>query len=95
MPNFTDGEWEAVQEQVTGGFLIKPKSWSRGICTATQRDPHPLNGMGITWEEALANAKLMAQSKAMYRLLVEIKSSEARGVDFTDEIGRIIEKIED
>lgn len=70
--NFTKGPWVKENEQVTGGYLVKPESWSRGVCTVTQRDPHPINGMGITWGEASANASLISCAPEMYEMLDKI-----------------------
>lgn len=34
----------------------------RGVASATQRDPHPTLGMGITTQEAMANSRLIASA---------------------------------
>lgn len=68
--NWTPGEWLIFGEPVTGGYRIQTKE-VRGIATATQRDEHPLNGGGISWEEAEANAHLMRSAKDLYEALEE------------------------
>ena len=46
----------------------------RGVAHATQRDPHPINGQGITIEEAFANARLIAAAPELLAALIEARS---------------------
>jgi hypothetical protein len=69
---FTKGPWVKENKQVTGGFLVRPSYWNRGVCTVTQRDSHPINGMGVSWERSEANAHLIAAAPEMYEMLDEI-----------------------
>ena len=68
-------KWEVVPTQVTGGYVVRPAGWDRGVATVTQRDPHPRNGQGITWDEALANAQLIAAAPELYEALETIIES--------------------
>lgn len=83
---FTKGPWEVMPEQVTGGYLVKPVDWSRGVCTVTQRDPHPLRGQGIDWGQAEANARLIAAAPELYDAAVKaIALLESLGMSGSDE----------
>lgn len=57
-------------EHVTGGFVIKPEGWLRGLATATQRDSNPFYGEGITWQQAQANARAIAAVPKMINALL-------------------------
>lgn len=61
----TPGDWFVCPDPVTGGYRISTTE-IRGIGTSTQRDDHPLSAGGISWDEALTNAHLMAASKELY-----------------------------
>lgn len=83
---FTQGPWLVAPEQVTGGYLVKPEGWSRGVCTVTQRDNHPLNGQGIDWDQAKANVNLIAAAPDLYDASVKaIKLLESLGMSGSDE----------
>lgn len=45
----------------------------RGLAVALQRDPHPSEGQGITDEEALANAVLIAAAPELLEALIECR----------------------
>jgi hypothetical protein len=90
--NFTKGPWLKESEQVTGGYLVKPEGWSRGVCTVTQRDAHPINGMGITWDEASANASLISCAPEMYYLLNKLQIEGGLGIARHREIERLLAK---
>lgn len=93
---FTKGPWEVMPEQVTGGYLVKPVDWSRGVCTVTQRDPHPLRGQGIDWDQAEANARLIAAAPAMHLLLERLtdhSNSRKRIVHLLGEADSLIARI--
>jgi hypothetical protein len=53
-----------IVEESAGGYVLKAESvgagYYAGIGGATQRDPHPVHGSGISRETALANATLWA-----------------------------------
>jgi hypothetical protein len=65
-------------EESAGGYVLKSESvgagYYAGIGGATQRDPHPVDGGGISRETALANATLWG---AAPQLLEALKLAEA------------------
>ena len=76
---FTTGSIETSER--TGGVVLLAPSVGpanpehghfRIIGIATQRDPHPKYGGGVSLETAHANARLWAQAHAMYVLLNDL-----------------------
>ena len=67
----TPGEWFVHTDQVGGGFRISAEA-TKGIAMATQRDPHPLNGGAISWDEARCNAQLIAAAPELFSALNEL-----------------------
>lgn len=72
MMKFTAGPWYVMPEQVTGGYVVRPDGWSRGVCTVTQRDIHPILGMGINWDQARANAVLISLAPELLSTVDEL-----------------------
>ena len=71
----TPGNW-AVEDLGLNCFFIagsvgqtgtheKERDYYNRIASVTQRDPHPTHDGGISRSEALANARVMAQSKSL------------------------------
>jgi hypothetical protein len=67
-----------VIRESTGGYTLcadsvgpaKPEGGHyQVIGSATQREPHPKHGGGVTWETAQANAALWAAAPAMFAAL--------------------------
>jgi hypothetical protein len=65
-------------EPSAGGFVIESpdvgKGYYSGVGHATQRDPHPRDGGGISAEVAKANATLWAAAPKLLDALKEIRS---------------------
>lgn len=67
MSKHTPGPWhvsdvDAVNPRIDG-------SDGRGIAHATQRDPHPITGQGISIQQAMANARLIAAAPDLLKAL--------------------------
>lgn len=76
MSKHTPGPW-VVSDVDTVNPRIDGQD-GRGIAHATQRDPHPVNGQGITIEQAMANALLIAAAPdlldALMRLVADFEA---------------------
>ena len=67
MAEHTKGPWKLIDEpeRFSPGLIVADsvgKGWHYGtIVHATQRDPHPIHGGGITHEESRANAERIVE----------------------------------
>jgi hypothetical protein len=62
--------WKVDSEPRTGGLLITDNRG--GVATVTQRDPHPVNGNGVTWDECAERARLIAAAPSLLSALEEL-----------------------
>jgi hypothetical protein len=65
--------WKVDSEPRTGGLLITDNRG--GVATVTQRDPHPVNGNGVTWDECAERARLIAAAPTMYDFIAQKAAS--------------------
>jgi hypothetical protein len=65
-------EWRISPEQRGGGWAIECDSHGV-IAVAIQRDKHPLAGKEVTWDEAAANARLIAAAPKLLEALRRCK----------------------
>ena len=69
-------------EEVCGGFKMSTESVGSGhfgsIGCATQRDPHPIHGGGISSETALANATLWSAAELLLAACEEVLVGSTR-----------------
>jgi hypothetical protein len=60
--------WEVDENPRCGGYAVL-NAERREVAVATQRDPHPTFGQGITDAEALAHAHLFAAARELLAAL--------------------------
>ncbi|RLK56270.1 hypothetical protein BCL79_0654 [Stenotrophomonas rhizophila] len=70
--------WKICDEQCVGGLRIVPAEGGRGVAVVIQRDPDALGQGGISAEEALINARLIAAAPELLAEL-EMLSSVVEG----------------
>ena len=74
---------EIDSEQVTGGARIVDRSLPQcyqGVAIVIQRDPHPTLGHGITHDQAVERARVMAAS---FELLEALESAQMAIMGYT------------
>lgn len=74
-------EWRISPEQRGGGWAIECDSHGV-IAVAIQRDKHPLAGKEVTWDEAAANARLIAAAPKLLEAVTAMIEWDARESDF-------------
>jgi hypothetical protein len=75
MSAHTPGPWSIHPGAFNGARIDGPNG--RGVAHATQRDPHPTFGEGITQQEADANARLIAAAPDLLEALQEATARSA------------------
>jgi hypothetical protein len=69
----TPGPWSVHDREHCGARIDGPNG--RGVAHATQRDPHPVLGQGITQAEAEANARLIAAAPLLLEALIRVDAA--------------------